>query len=126
MLRGGFLPLALRFDQQFALVEDRIRPAPERWTVTLTAYWYTIFEQASQRELLAFHWHPGRERIDFPHLHLGSRILSEQALAGRHLPTGAIGVPDLLRFLIAELGVAPERPDWEQVLTEAGAALTES
>ncbi len=122
-LHGGVLPLALRFDQQYVFIEDREAAARDRWTVSIIAYRYTIHEQVTSRELFAFHWHPEGGRIDFPHLHLGSRILSEQAFAGRHVPTGQIGVPDLLRFLIAELGVAPGRGDWEQVLAEAGAAL---
>jgi hypothetical protein len=124
-LNGGVLPLALRFDQQYVFIEDQEAAARDRWRVSIVAYRYTIHEQVTNREPFGFHWHPDGGRVDLPHLHLGSRILSEQAFAGRHVPTGPIGVPDLLRFLIAELGVQPERADWEQVLAEAGAALAE-
>lgn len=123
MLRGGVLPISLRFEQQYHFAEIEQARASERWQVAVQSYRYTIYERGTDRELFAFHWHPEGGEISFPHLHLGSRILSEQAIAGRHIPTGAIGVSDLLRFLIAELGVAPGRPNWEQVLAETGAAL---
>lgn len=89
----------------------------------LATYWYTVSERDSHRELFAFHWHPGAGRIDFPHLHVGSRILSEPALTGRHIPTGLVTVPDLIQFLVAELSVQPQRSDWRRVLAATREAL---
>ncbi|HLZ73215.1 MAG TPA: hypothetical protein VKV26_25195 [Dehalococcoidia bacterium] len=119
-LRGGLLRTTLHLEQRYTFAEDPAASARERWRVEIAAYRYTLSEQETKRELFAFHWHPGEEQIAMPHVHPGSRILSEQALAGRHVPTGPIAVPDLLRFLIAELGVRPERADWQRVIARIG------
>jgi hypothetical protein len=54
-----------------------------------------------------------------PHLHLGAGAAEGRLrpdLAGAHLPTGHIALQDVLRLAIAELGVRPTRPDWDDVL----------
>ncbi|HLZ73213.1 MAG TPA: hypothetical protein VKV26_25185 [Dehalococcoidia bacterium] len=122
-LTGGVLPTAFRMDLQIALKEDAAASPRERWRVTLLAYRYVLIEPSREREWLAFHWHPRREGADHPHLHPGSAILSRLELAGRHIPTGHITLADVLTFAIAELGVQPERADWQRVLAKAHAAL---
>jgi hypothetical protein len=37
----------------------------------------------------------------------------------RHIPTGHVTLPMVVRLLIEELGVAPLNSGWERILTEA-------
>ena len=61
----------------------------------------------------------GNSPIVTPHLHLeqGARV-GRPEVRDAHLPTGAISVGTLLRFLIQDLLVTPERQDWEPILAE--------
>lgn len=124
-LRGGLLNTAIQLDQRYIVTEDPAAGARERWRVAIVAYRYTLSEQGTRRELFAFHWHPGVEQVSIPHVHPGSRILSVPSLTNVHVPTGALTAADMVWFAIHELGVAPERADWEQVLAVAGVALAE-
>lgn len=67
----------------------------------------------------AYHWHPeGHNPGTAPHLHFGSGVrAAHTGLATAHLPTGYVPAQDVIWLLIDELGVAPRRPDWREVLT---------
>jgi hypothetical protein len=77
-------------------------------------------------ELLAFHHHPGSEAITpaFPHLHVSAALRPAQAdgVAGvvpldkRHIPTGGIGLPEIVRMLIEEFDVEPLAGNWRERL----------
>jgi len=57
-------------------------------------------------------------------MHLGvAAELGFADLGSAHLPTGRIGLDDLLRLAIRDLGVEPRRDDWREVLGEAHADL---
>lgn len=85
------------------------------------AYGYTV-EDAEARELFAYHWHPGRPGVPFPYLHLGPALGALQREATRaHLPTGVVGLADVLLLLIRDFGVTSLRPDWRTILS-AGVA----
>ena len=52
-----------------------------------------------------------------PHLHLGPAAdIGRAALTTAHLPTGPVGLHQVLRLAIESFEVAPIRQDWDQVL----------
>jgi hypothetical protein len=92
--------------------------------VDVSAYDFRILD-TNERELLAWHWHPmGNSPITHTHLHVSSQIapldlgrgLAPLPLADLHIPTGPVSLADIVRFLIAEVGVQPRKPDWQAVL----------
>ena len=70
---------------------------------------------------VSYHWHPtGSSRVITPHMHIVSamRLASNGKPIGElHLPTGMVSLAAIVKFLIEELGVEPNRPDWERILT---------
>lgn len=123
MLLSGGDPVRLAGDSRLALsVVMRYRvaehPGPRGpWEVSTVAYYYTLAD-SDGREVVAYHWHPeGQKIVTFPHLHLraGARVGRED-LAKAHIPTGHMGLEDVLRLGIRELGVKPRRRDWAEVL----------
>lgn len=101
------------------------RSAPDNaFVATESAYSYSIADRDG-RELLAWHWHPiGSSAVTQTHLHLSSQVppieigrnLEPLPLADLHIPTGPVDLADVARFLIAEIGVQPRKPDWQAVL----------
>ena len=90
------------------------------WKVSTAEYNYNL-RDSDNRILIAYHWHPAeRYKVRTPHLHLGQGAkVGRQDLYRVHIPTGRIAIEDLARFAIKELGVAPRRDDWEEVLSRA-------
>lgn len=93
--------------------------------MALIGYAYRLCEPGG-REILVYHWHPeGLSSVTRPHIHLSSRIRPIPLdpvglmlpLANHHIPTGQIALADVVRYLIAEAGVEPRRPDWAEILT---------
>lgn len=130
-------PEALRFrppvarlrgevDLDFSLVVSYTYQASTRNSgadvdVRLMDYFYD-FRVSEGTELIAFHWHPGRDgQPDFPHLHVTSRPGPVRIQRKHHVPTDRVSLESVVRFAIQDLGVRPLRPDWEQVL-DAGQA----
>ena len=114
---GGTSRLGLQLQQSYLI--DTPTSRNDRWLVRVIAYAYTLFD-VEQREVLSYHWHPmGNSPIVTPHLHLeqGAQV-GRPEVRDAHLPTGAISVGTLLRFLIQDLLVTPERQDWEPILAE--------
>lgn len=99
----------------------------DAWRVSTAGYAYTLL-LTTGAELLAFHWHPrGISPAKFPHLHIGSAIITKNLTAAfprpiarefsdAHIPTGPIALRALVAFLVEELGVAPLRPNWHDIL----------
>jgi hypothetical protein len=61
-----------------------------------------------------------------PHMHVrANQHLAPGAtsIEKLHFPTGPVSLASIIRFLIEEVGVEPNRADWERVLTEAEATL---
>jgi hypothetical protein len=75
---------------------------------------------------ISYHWHPiGASQVRTPHLHVRTR--SDAGYGGMpldrlHLPTGSIPLAAIVRFLITELGVEPNRADWVRILADVEAA----
>lgn len=90
----------------------------------MVGYSYRIAD-CDDRELLAWHWHPvGSSLVTHTHLHVSSQIapldlgrgLDPLPIADLHIPTGQVGLADVVRFLIADVGVQPRKPSWRSVL----------
>jgi len=76
---------------------------------------------------ISYHWHPtGPSNVTTPHAHVKSAAAPtplSRPIGELHLPTGVVSPASIIRFLIDELGVEPNRRDWPRVLAEAEAAL---
>lgn len=83
----------------------------------ITGYEYGLHE--AERDVVTYHWHPvGLSPVRYPHLHIGGRT-SPTDLSKVHLVTGRVGLVEVVRMAITELGVEPLRRDWEDVLDRA-------
>ena len=96
--------------QGYAIVELE---GSVEWEVAIREYSYLI-ESEDGHELLAFHLHGGRQ-AGRPHIHLGSQLRPD-AKINAHIPSGIVLLADVVRFLIADMGVRPLRADWQAVL----------
>jgi hypothetical protein len=74
------------------------------------AYSYSIRERSGE-ELLRYDWHPQIEHIPYPHVHI-----ADSQLKKLHLPTSRITIEQVLRLLITQFKVKPNRPDWRATL----------
>lgn len=123
---GG--PRGLLFDVLHVFAIDEVPelvPFRRRWRVTTRMYQYRLLDQR-ERELLVYHWQPGDAFLgpDHPHLHVSAALLAQVTaintetidLSGRHLATGRVSLEAVIRTLIDEFGVAPQRPDWRETL----------
>ena len=102
----------------------RLHTSGGTWTVRTFAYVFRLGD-AEDREILAFHWHPGGEGFAAPHLHIGhaaaERIRPE--LQKAHIPTGIIVVEDFILLAVREFEI-PAVPDVERILAETRAETT--
>ncbi len=65
-----------------------------------------------------------------PHLHVSAALNAqtdaltrrEIDLDKRHLPTGQVSLSTVIRALIADFDIAPQRQDWRETLDRAGAS----
>jgi hypothetical protein len=121
LLRGGALGVSLV-----------VRRDERTGQLTTASYFYSLLDHSS-RELMAFHWHPASERslIGFPHLHVSAALrgmapngdVAILPLDKVHVPTGHLSLADVVRLLVAELGVRPRVASWEARLERARAEL---
>lgn len=103
-------------------------PSPRRpQRVEVISYFYQLSTQTGG-EIIAFHWAPATtdpDTVTFPHLHIGSAIVSGQTtirprdLHKAHVPTGIVSLAAVVRLAIAEFGVVPLRTDWDRVFRAA-------
>lgn len=120
--------LQLNVAMEYAVVGVTEAPLHPRFRASATMYMYSVLDLTG-RELFAYHWHPsGVSPVRTPHFHssitppvvLPSRPgypnTVELILSRVHFPTHQIELPELVRFLITELGVQPRRADWEAAL----------
>jgi hypothetical protein len=55
-------------------------------------------------------------------MHVGADIqVGDRWLAKVHLPTGPVGLEEVVALAIAELGTEPLRDDWQRLIDEAAA-----
>lgn len=87
------------------------------WKVGTDGYAYTVSEDRDlSSELFSWHWHPTTRQDT--HLHVGRGHDLHGPLARLRVPTGRVAFEEVVRFLIEDLYVQPERSDWDSVLSE--------
>ena len=94
-------------------------------------YRYRLLDH-DQTELLVYHWQPGPDYAgpDHPHLHVSAAFRAkldavttrEIGLDKLHIATGRVSLAAVVRMLIAEFGIAPQRADWRENLDRIEAA----
>jgi hypothetical protein len=74
-------------------------------------------QTASGELVWSYHWHP-TSAVRNPHAHIGATQLREDAVLSyrAHYPTGRVSLESVIRVCIAEYGVSPMKPDWDQVI----------
>jgi hypothetical protein len=88
------------------------------WRISSRAYYYRV-DGPDGVERLSWHWHPAAT-FKRPHLHVAA--LNRR----RHLPTGRVSLEAVLRLLLAEFDVRPQRPDWDAMLAAGEEAFERS
>lgn len=89
-------------------------------------YEYRLLDR-DERELLAYHWQPGREHLGPDHPHLPASLNAQVDTQTRrsidldklHIVTGPVTLQDVIRMLITEFRIRPHRSDWEARLAAA-------
>jgi hypothetical protein len=121
-LRSEF-PLSLSVGQTVRI--QALRPGTY---ATICVQYFYEFATSDGREVLAFHWTPegaAQGLVTFPHLHVGSALLSESTpirprdFHRAHIPTGQVGLSSVVRLAITEFSVQPLIEDWESVIEHA-------
>jgi len=132
---GGPNGLFLDIAHLFAIVEEeRVRFRPP-WRVTTRMYEYRLLDH-DHKELLVYHWQPGPEfpGPDHPHLHVSAALDAQVDAVTRrgidldklHVATGPVSLAAVIRMLIEEFRIAPQRRDWRETLERAETAIGNS
>ncbi len=93
------------------------------WATRIGKYEYSVLDK-DDREILAFHWHPGqRNTVSWPHLHMGNAILvgTYGFLHKAHIRTERIALEDVVRLAIEEFGISPvpqHVDNWDRTLDQ--------
>lgn len=98
--------------QRFRIVSDD-NPDRGPWKATTRQYEYSISD-AESRELLAYHWHPGEQGFDEPHLHVPSHTVAD--LHKAHLPTGRVSLEAFIVMAIREFSVHAQNEGYKKLL----------
>jgi hypothetical protein len=104
---------------------------PEQFLATLE-YRYT-YQETTAPDSWLFRYEYLRDPPDYPypraHVHVNATPANydgPEAFPNLHLPTGyRVRIEDIVRHLIAEHGVAPISPNWEEVVQRAEAHFEE-
>lgn len=115
-LRGDSkLGLLVGFQYRVVQTDD---PQRGPWKVSTLRYEHYLVTK-DEKELIAFHWHPGGRGPDWPHVHIGTVALAKRGLLKKeaHIPTGRVAVEQVLRLAIDEFGVEAGE-DWPRVFAE--------
>jgi hypothetical protein len=97
-----------------ATISYGTRDTGDRWEAHPVSYEFKALDSHGA-EVLAYHLHPWMLESDFPHIHVQT-VDPDSPLAGVHLPTGMVTFGEFVGLLIRDLGVAPLRADWREVL----------
>ncbi len=106
----------------------------DRWRLIVPFYAYTllgpelgareesaVFEGTDggsfgKEDLIAFHYHPAATGLQSPHIHIYSSICTHAAVMNSHIPSGSVGLEDVVQYLLRDWLVDGQRTDWESVL----------
>lgn len=112
----------LRIDHHISTLLDSARDEPRRYRIATLGYNYAVLDQ-QYREILSFHWHPGQRSHEYePHLHVGSAVIDAdvpefgKTFSRMHIPTGQVSLARVVRMLLTDFQVMPNRQDWDVVL----------
>ena len=136
---GGSGELILRVVQRYSVVfqPDVVQRSPfDLWT---SYYQYRILDR-EEREIVVYHWEPaGRSPVITPHLHVSAAAPvtlpqpDNSSVTGRtthlnklHLPTGRIGLEEIVELLVYDFAVDPLIPNWTETLTKVRATGSHS
>jgi hypothetical protein len=108
---------------------DTGKTGKARYRLRTLEYGYYLQETADQRRAALFRWEYASDPpMEHPHQHVQIRTtLTSDALQRPidldkvHVPTGWVTIEQVIRFLIADLGVQPPcgADKWEQILHES-------
>lgn len=127
---GPLAPFRLTAAQGYRIIREPDEDTGHRFRLTVEHYAYKILA-SDGREVVAFHWHPGRGGVDWPHIHVGSTFIdATQYDIGRrfsslHLPTSRISIEQVVEALITQFDVTPLRADWQTVLNAGKSTFRE-
>jgi hypothetical protein len=109
-------PVYFAAAQNFRIVEDD-RFEGEYKVQTQSYVYAASFSQDLKEFFVAWHWHP-RRRPE-PHLHVNAQNRLAGQLHRKHIPTGRVSFEEVVRFLLTEVKVRENQPDWEDILAES-------
>ncbi len=122
--KDGLPALFLTPFQLFRIIEDT-RYDGEYKASTL-AYIYAVQldapENEGDSEVIAWHWHPlTTPDRPAPHIHVrAERNDLGVTMSKAHIPSGRVSFEEIIRFLIEDLHVEPDRPeDWQEIVGDS-------
>ena len=115
-------PIYLLIHQHYGIVVTSQENEPRSYRIVTGGYSYVI-QSNQHREIIAFHWHPRQRSHEHdPHVHIGSAVIdADSSDIGKtfsrfHIPTGHISIAQVVRLLLTDFNVVPNRQDWEAML----------
>jgi hypothetical protein len=131
---GGPSGLFLDVAHDFSIIEVEHAGSRLRWRAITRSYEYRLLDH-DHKELLVYHWQPGPRFLgpDHPHLHVSAALDArvdavrrrEIGLDTLHVVTGQVALDAVIRMLITDFEVAPQRHDWRQTLDRVEPLLRE-
>lgn len=125
---GGPSGMALDMTFRFTLVAGATQQSRNNWRVVERMYEYRLLDH-HETELLVYHWQPRADYLgpDAPHLHVSAAVQAQVNAVSRReidldnlrLVTGPVTLTGIVRMLIEEFGIAPQRADWNDILQRA-------
>jgi hypothetical protein len=67
-----------------------------------------------ERQLFSWEWDP--TGWPYPHVHVDRGQAAAKGFGKLHVPTGRVFLEQVVAFLVRDLGVVPQRDDWEELL----------
>jgi hypothetical protein len=116
-------PLHLAVAQELQVEEQKDRS----WKLRTLTYSYHVLENADRDSRWIIRWEyvsHYRRRDEHPrhHVHIDTVVKTpagEMDLNKLHLSTGWVTIEEVIRYLIAEMGVKPKIKDWDEELLKS-------
>lgn len=103
--------------QAFVIVQEQEK-ARGPWRASTRAYTYAVMEDNdTQREIVAYHWHPGEQGFGEPHLHIPDHPNTYMEHA--HIPSGRVSLEAFVWFLIREFKVKAHLSGYRGILEQS-------
>jgi len=121
---GLFLDITCRLEW----IHDASSDVHAQGSVRFLMYEFRLLDRR-HTELLVYHWQPGQayRGPDEAHIHVSASLnawinaVAQQqiALDTLHVATGHVSFADVVRSLVTEFRITPQRRDWETLLSQA-------